>query len=156
MPKRVDHDQRRRQIGDAVLSIASGRGLQAVTLREVAVEAGVSLRLVQYYFDDKAELLQSALGLLGEQMAGRLQGLIASLGADPGPSLLLRAVLVGILPTDQDSERLFRAYSAFSTLILVEPHLAPASAAGDAVATERFLTALISSAQDRGLIDTHR
>jgi AcrR family transcriptional regulator len=52
VPRRVDHEQRRRQITDALLRIAGTRGLQAVTMREVAAEAGVSLRLVQYYATD--------------------------------------------------------------------------------------------------------
>jgi AcrR family transcriptional regulator len=46
VPKRVDHDERRRQLTDALLRIAGTRGLRAVTMREVAAEAGVSLRLV--------------------------------------------------------------------------------------------------------------
>ena len=36
---------------------AAARGLHATGMREVAAEAGVSLRLVQYYFGTKEELL---------------------------------------------------------------------------------------------------
>jgi AcrR family transcriptional regulator len=38
-------------------------------MREVAAEAQVSLRLVQYYFRTKDELLLAALGYLGEQLS---------------------------------------------------------------------------------------
>jgi AcrR family transcriptional regulator len=55
VPRRVDHAQRRRQIGEALLRIAHTRGLQAASMREVAAEAGVSLRLVQYYFHTKED-----------------------------------------------------------------------------------------------------
>lgn len=85
MPKRVDHEQRRRQIGEALLRIASSRGLQAASMREVAVEAGVSLRLVQYYFHSKQELLLGALGYLGEQLSARVTDRIRSLGS-PTPA----------------------------------------------------------------------
>ena len=73
MPRRVDHDQRRRQIGEALLRIANTRGLQHASMREVALEAQVSLRLVQYYFHTKDELLLAALGYLGEQLSERVR-----------------------------------------------------------------------------------
>ena len=47
MPKRVDHDVRRRQITDAVCRITVRGGVGAATFREVAAEAGVSVRLVE-------------------------------------------------------------------------------------------------------------
>ncbi|MEV4253518.1 helix-turn-helix domain-containing protein [Spirillospora sp. NPDC049652] len=72
MPKKVDHQQRRREIAEALLRIAGARGLQAATMREVAAEAGVSVRLVQYYFDSKLELLLGAVPFLGEQMSARM------------------------------------------------------------------------------------
>ncbi|MDZ5697470.1 helix-turn-helix domain-containing protein [Chelativorans sp. M5D2P16] len=38
------------------MRVASHEGLHAVSFRAVATEAGVSLRLVQYYFGTKAGL----------------------------------------------------------------------------------------------------
>ena len=61
MPKRVDHEERRRQIADALLRTAATRGLHATGMREVAAEAGVSLRLVQYYFGAREELMLAAI-----------------------------------------------------------------------------------------------
>lgn len=57
MPKRVDHEERRAQIAEALVRVAARRGLHAVGMRDVAAEAGVSLRLVQYYFETKENLL---------------------------------------------------------------------------------------------------
>ena len=59
MPKRVDHSVRRRQIIEAVCRITVKGGLASATFREVAAEAGVSVRLVQYYFGTKDELMLS-------------------------------------------------------------------------------------------------
>ena len=50
---------RRRQITDAVCRITVKGGLTSATFREVAAEAGVSVRLVQYYFGTKDELMLS-------------------------------------------------------------------------------------------------
>ena len=55
MPRRVDHVERRAHITAALLRIAATRGLQAVTMREVAAEAGLSLRLVQYSHERQAD-----------------------------------------------------------------------------------------------------
>ncbi len=50
MPRLVDHEVRRRQITDAVRRVIVTGGLEAVTFQSVAAEAGISIRLVQYYF----------------------------------------------------------------------------------------------------------
>ena len=69
VPKRVDHEERRRQIADALLRTAAARGLHATGMREVAAEAGVSLRLVQYYFGTKEELLLAGMQHLAVRFA---------------------------------------------------------------------------------------
>ncbi|WP_329083874.1 hypothetical protein [Streptosporangium sp. NBC_01469] len=43
MPKKVDHEVRRRHIAEALHRIIDRDGLDAVSLREVATEAGVSI-----------------------------------------------------------------------------------------------------------------
>ncbi|MGV7636496.1 TetR family transcriptional regulator, partial [Mycobacterium kansasii] len=53
MPRSVDHEERRAQLADALARVAARDGLHAVSMRSVAAEAGVSLRLVQYYFTSK-------------------------------------------------------------------------------------------------------
>ena len=79
MPKRVDHEERRRQIADALLRTAARRGLHATGMREVAAEAGVSLRLVQYYFGTKEELMLLAMQQLAAQFAARAMAQISKI-----------------------------------------------------------------------------
>ncbi|CAM5617391.1 TetR family transcriptional regulator OS=Streptomyces alboniger OX=132473 GN=CP975_10770 PE=4 SV=1 [Streptomyces alboniger] len=67
MPKRVDHAERRTEIAEALVRVAGRRGLHAVGMRDVAAEAGVSLRLVQYYFETKEKLLLFGLEHLSEK-----------------------------------------------------------------------------------------
>ncbi len=85
MPKRVDHEERRRQIAEALLRTAATRGLHATGMREVAAEAGVSLRLVQYYFGTKEELLLAAMQHLAAQFGGRALARISRLQGDAEP-----------------------------------------------------------------------
>ncbi|WP_226899123.1 TetR/AcrR family transcriptional regulator [Nonomuraea phyllanthi] len=124
MPKRVDHEERRRQIAEAVVRIAASRGLHAASMREVAAEAGVSLRLVQYYFHTKEELLKGVLAHLGRQITERVTRSVAAMGEPMTPRTFLYGALTALIPTDDQSRRIMLAYQAHYTLTLTEPELA--------------------------------
>jgi TetR/AcrR family transcriptional regulator, transcriptional repressor of bet genes len=102
MPKRVDPLAQRRSIAEAVFRLAVARGADAVSMRDVAAEAGVSLGMVQHYFRSKDEMLLFALDHMRDRVAGRLQARLGSL-AGAGPRDIIRAVLTELLPVDQDS-----------------------------------------------------
>ena len=90
MPKRVDHEERRRLIAAAVRRIAAERGLEAVSLGEVAAEAGISKGLVQHYFPTRDAMLRYATGTLRTQVEDRI-----------GAPASLRDVVVALLPLDE-------------------------------------------------------
>ncbi|MGW8567887.1 TetR/AcrR family transcriptional regulator [Isoptericola sp. NPDC055881] len=106
MPRRVDHDQRRRQITDACRRVVARDGLEAATFQAVAAESGVSVRLVQYYFGNKHGLLVATHRAVIEGSAARFgvrePGGVAGDAAAPlpPPRAVLRAVLAGLLPLD--------------------------------------------------------
>src|SRR6478752_3383285 len=85
MPKRVDHEERRTQIAEALIQVAGRRGLHAVGMRDVAAEAGVSLRLVQYYFETKEKLLLFGLEHLTARFGERVAARVRAAGSSPGP-----------------------------------------------------------------------
>ena len=123
MPRRVDHEERRDQIVQAVWRLTERGGLGAATFREVAAEAGVSVRLVQYYFGTKAALLaeanRRALGL----MAGRILDRLGAFGEDAAPRDVVAGVLREFLPTDERSRRAMVLYYAFYTAQMSDPSL---------------------------------
>jgi AcrR family transcriptional regulator len=151
MPKYVDHEQRRRELAEAVVRIASSRGLQAVSMREVAAEAGVSLRLVQYYFHTKEELLIGTLRHLGDQLAARVQHKVAAVATTPTPGRVLYGTLAAILPTDDQSRQIMMAYTAFYNYTLTDPGLAT-DGLRYADAMVNFLAEKIEQAQTTGEI----
>lgn len=51
--------ERREQLVEAAIAVASREGIDAATVRAVAAEAGVSLGVVHYCFQDKDELLEA-------------------------------------------------------------------------------------------------
>ena len=127
MPKRVDHEERRRQIADALLRTAAARGLHATGMREVAAEAGVSLRLVQYYFGTKEELLLAAMQHLAAQFVGRVQARIKRIKEteDPvNPRDVIAAILTEGLPADDERRTFTLVYTAYLALSLTDPALA--------------------------------
>jgi len=60
MPRIVDHDRRREQIVDAVWSLIARKGFFAVTMRELADEAGYANGALARYFPDKEAILRAA------------------------------------------------------------------------------------------------
>ena len=57
MPKIVDHDQQREMFAEAASRLIGREGLEGMTMRAVAVEAGLSYGSLFHYFDTKEELL---------------------------------------------------------------------------------------------------
>ena len=152
MPKRVDHEVRRRQIAEALLRLASAHGLLTVTMRDVAAEAGVSLRLVQYYFNTKDELWIGSLPYLAELLTARVTAAIRARGLPPTPRDLVECTFLAILPTDEESRWITKTYNAFYALILAKPRLTD-HGAPDPDALERLMTTSLSQAQQAGDID---
>jgi TetR/AcrR family transcriptional regulator, transcriptional repressor of bet genes len=122
VPKRVDHRLRRRQITDAVCRITVKGGLSAATFREVAAEAGVSVRLVQYYFGTKDELLLATQRHVAERATARTVRILES--ADDTARAGLRAVLGSFIPVDEPSRENMLMFVALHTAALVDPNLA--------------------------------
>jgi AcrR family transcriptional regulator len=158
MPKRVDHDERRRQLIEALLRIAGTRGLQAVSMREVAAEAGVSLRLVQYYVTDKQTLLNAGLAELAARLDRRVKQRAAAVGGSLTVRQVFELVLGAILPSDEQSRLDSLAWTAYYAAMLTDPALADAAASGvnypDAL--EDYLTARLTAAQQAGDVDAAR
>jgi AcrR family transcriptional regulator len=155
VPKRVDHDERRRELTGALLRIAGSRGLRAVTMREVAAEAGVSVRTVQYYFTDKRTLMLSGLAELAARLDQRVRDRAAAIGTDLAPRTVLDVVLTAVLPTDERSRADSLAWTAYYADGLTAPEQA-VNAVQYPNALENWLTSVVTRAQDAGQIAADR
>jgi AcrR family transcriptional regulator len=155
MPRRVDHDERRRQIAAALVDIAATRGLKAVTMREVAAQASVSVRLVQYYFSTKQELLTATWGYIAQRLSDRIISRAAAIGTGLPPRTVLAVTLEAVLPTDEASRHDALASAAFYATALTTPGFAD-SAMQYPNMLERFLAKEIVKGQDAGQIPVSR
>ena len=61
MPKIVDHEQQRQKFIEAAMRLIAREGLEGVTMRAVAAEAGLSYGSLFHYFDSKDALLMHAV-----------------------------------------------------------------------------------------------
>jgi AcrR family transcriptional regulator len=61
MPKIVDHDVQRQKFVQAAMNLIAKHGLEGVTMRAVAAEAGLSYGSLFHYFDSKDDLLKHAV-----------------------------------------------------------------------------------------------
>ena len=158
VPRRVDHQERRRQIADALVRTAAVRGLHATGMREVAAEAGVSLRLVQYYFGTKAELLLAAMQQLAAQFSDRVLARIQRMkepGSPARPRDVIAAILTEALPADDERRTFTLVYTAYLALSLTDPALAISPLARNSSIVNDVIAAQLRAAQAAGDMPGH-
>jgi AcrR family transcriptional regulator len=126
VPKRVDHQERRRLIADALMRVAADQGLEAVSLRHVAAAADVSAGMVQHYFRTKDEMMAFALAVVRERAEARVTAAVQRLGDDPSPRQLLRTMIAALLPLDGEARDDGRVALAFLAYTAVRPAAAAA------------------------------
>lgn len=150
MPRTADHTARRAQIADALVRVAARDGLHAATMRSVATEAGVSLRLVQYYFHTKSGLLTGALQHLEQQSHRRWAERLAGLPDPVPPRAFVEAFLTEALPTDEPSRVFHLVGTSYAMLALTDPELATPDFAAGIGRLQQQLTDALTRAADHG------
>jgi AcrR family transcriptional regulator len=97
MPKIVDWDERRDEILSATWRVIARDGIAGATIRAIAREARCSAGILAHYFDDKEDILGSALLLSHRRVGSRMTAAAGGLtGLDA-----LRAVMLEALPLDE-------------------------------------------------------
>ena len=96
MPRLIDHDGRRHEIAEAVWRIVVRDGVSAVSMRDVAAEAGLAVGSVRHVFATKAELLEYSMALVRERATRRVESHFAI----TDPRRFAMAVLSEVLPLD--------------------------------------------------------
>jgi AcrR family transcriptional regulator len=149
MPKIVDHDARRAELAAAVWRLASRQGLDAVTMRAVAAEAGWSTGALAHYFADKEELLVFAFETVADRVGRRI---VEAAGHARDPLEILRTQLVEGLPIDVERRAEVRVWFAFLGLAETRPRLAQAGRNAYRLWRDRIAKTL-AAGQRQGLVD---
>ncbi|MEV0247469.1 TetR/AcrR family transcriptional regulator [Nocardia sp. NPDC050712] len=140
MPRLVDHEVRRRQITAAVRQVIVSGGLEAVTFQTVAAEAGISVRLVQYYFGTKKDFLLATHRSVMEDAGARFLQRWTALGPDASPRETIRAVLTELLPLDDQRREETFVLGAFGWAAIVDRGIT----AEETFAAPRALVAIVA------------
>lgn len=123
MPKIVDHEERRRELAEALWRVIAHSGPQAVSIRTVAAEAGLSAGALRHYFQTREELLVFAMDLSEERVVGRMRE--QSLSMAPEDSMVERTAGFAehMLPLDPTRSAEFRVWEAAGHLGDLDPRL---------------------------------
>jgi AcrR family transcriptional regulator len=119
VPKLVDHEERRRELGDAVWRVIRSRGVDGASIRTVAQEAGWSPGALRHYFSTQSELLTFAMQMVVERIEARVSALEPP--ADPRRAVEQR--LHELLPLDKERRAENEVWLAFAGRALVDPQL---------------------------------
>jgi AcrR family transcriptional regulator len=147
----VDPEERRQAIAEAVYQLIGERGWEAVTLRDVAGTAGISMGQVQHYFTTKTDMLMFALSHMRERVLARLDRRLADL---PQPVTLrdqMRAAISVMLPLDEPGRQEAAVNIAFFSAAPATPGYAKLLSDGYARQVA-FATAQLTAAAAGGLL----
>lgn len=113
MPRQVDYEGRRRRIADAVCALIAHSGMEAVSLRDVATQAGVSMGAVQRCFRTKEDMLLFALEHISQHVSDRANQRIAATSTPQAASTLLFHTLAELALLDETSKTQAHVWLAF-------------------------------------------
>jgi AcrR family transcriptional regulator len=119
VPKFVDHEQRRRELAEAVWRVIRRTGVDGASVRTVAQEAGWSAGALRHYFRTQSELLDFAIELAAERIRQR----VGALELADNPRRAVEQLLSELLPLDDERCAENEVWLAFTARALIDPEL---------------------------------
>ncbi|MDQ6422200.1 TetR family transcriptional regulator C-terminal domain-containing protein [Paenibacillus sp. LHD-117] len=115
----MNHDQRREQLAEAAWRVIRREGLEGVSVRSVAEEAGMSLGSLRHYFVTQSELLAFSMRLVSERVEKRIRNRVRSedLRQD------IEAIIRELVPLDEERLAECEVWLAFIGSTLAYPSL---------------------------------
>lgn len=117
MPRHLDRNERLDQISEAAWRVVLRDGLEALSVRNVAAEAGLAPSSMRYVFPTQAALRQHATERLVTRMAERVSELDAT-----SPTFAVDALLE-LLPLDEARRMEMEVYLALGTAAMTDDSL---------------------------------
>lgn len=120
MPKKVDSEKRCKKLAEAVWQVVLRDGIEGVSIRKVAAEAGLSTGALRHYLETKEGLLVYAAQLVVDRLVERLERNMHSTNTRDLAGTALRAVL----PLNAERRTEAQIYFAFASRSLIDPKIA--------------------------------
>jgi AcrR family transcriptional regulator len=150
VPRSLDHDARETAVGEAAWRVLARDGITALSVRNVAAEAGLAASSLRYTFPTQASLRVFALELVARRAEARIRSLPP--GATVRESVEER--LRHLIPLDSERRLEMEVFLVIGTVALTDPALRPVydRASGDLRSgCAELLTALASDPAYAGL-----
>jgi DNA-binding transcriptional regulator YbjK len=119
MPKIVDHDKQRLLVAEAAWRVIRRDGMEQASVRNIAVEAGISAGSMRHYFSTQSELLLYAMNLVSERVSNR----ITRMSFDASPLENMKLLLLELLPSTDEKMAEMEVWYAFTAKSKTEPAL---------------------------------
>lgn len=120
MPVFVDREERRQKVVAVASRLIAEAGLEAVTVRDVALAAECSTAIVSHYFHNKKELLFLTYQASIDRATERTDVAVGPEGTD------LRGFLAQIMPLDEERLIEWKIWVAFWAKAVSDPEIAAA------------------------------
>lgn len=126
----MDREARRLELAEALWRITRRDGWEAISLRKVAAEAGVSMGMVQHYFASKDQMLRFALEIIIEDVRRHIRQCVARLPQPHTPRQLVTTVLTEMIPRPGLRRNEAETAAVFLRRFMLSPDSAAELAAG--------------------------
>lgn len=121
MARSIDLEERRRTVSAAACQVLARDGLGALSVRNVAAEAGLPPSTVRYAFPTQASVREHAIASVFDRTRERIE----AIDADLPTRQWARAVLVELLPLDDERVVELDVYLALGNAALTDAELRP-------------------------------
>lgn len=116
-----DHESKRSELVTAALRAVEHSGVDGLTFRRVASEAGVSLGRVQHYFGNRTELVRAAYARVQELESSRVTAELSTIKEGATARAIVAAVLQTLIPLTPSRLAHLRITQLFDIAALGDP-----------------------------------
>jgi AcrR family transcriptional regulator len=121
MPKIVDHDDRRREIIEACWKVLADRGVEGLTIRNIAAATGCATGRITHYFANRETLVNAAMDASYADLKIRTDAILAQ---EHAATQKLLQISEEILPLDDRRLQAARVWLAFWNIATIDEALA--------------------------------
>jgi len=122
MARSIDLADRRRTVSEAAWRVLARDGLGALSVRNVAAEAGLPPSTVRYVFPTQASLREHAITLVFDRTRERIE----AVPTDVPPRERAHRIVLELLPLDEERVLELEVYLALGNAALTDAELRPA------------------------------
>jgi AcrR family transcriptional regulator len=120
MPKMVNHEQRKKEIGQATWEIIQTRGIEEVSVRKIADQMNISSGSIRHYFPTQNELLRYCIRSAGENVHRHI---LSHIDLSLTRNEVIKQMVSEILPMEGSGQRDMDIWYSIITFAKKNPNL---------------------------------